>query len=161
MGKNKEGGGNMEEITEEKPEGTELAETHWKWLEGTLHLIYVDAMVHGVKHGREIKEAEMKRREKEINRECHKLNVTHVCVSDIEKPCQKLGYCPYGALVEEYPLMHNKNTLACTPENGAIVRFGRNCPVHYLAEFINEEELKKFQGLFPKPKDAVQEELWK
>ena len=33
----------------------ELAEEHWKWLESLLHKIYVDAMVHGIKHGQEDK----------------------------------------------------------------------------------------------------------
>ena len=27
------------------------AEAHWKWLETWLHLVYVDAMLHGYKHG--------------------------------------------------------------------------------------------------------------
>ena len=30
-----------------------LAEEHWEWLESLLHKIYVDAMVHGIKHGQE------------------------------------------------------------------------------------------------------------
>ncbi len=34
----------------------ELAEAHWKFLESWLHLIYVDALVHGYKHGKEDKE---------------------------------------------------------------------------------------------------------
>lgn len=29
----------------------ELAEQHWEWLESILHKIYVDAMIHGIKHG--------------------------------------------------------------------------------------------------------------
>ena len=36
-------------------EAKELAEAHWEWLETWLHLIYVDAMVHGIKHGQESK----------------------------------------------------------------------------------------------------------
>jgi hypothetical protein len=28
-----------------------LAEDHWEWLEEILHKIYVDAMLHGYKHG--------------------------------------------------------------------------------------------------------------
>ena len=31
----------------------ELAEEHWKWLETLLHKLFVDAMVHGYKHGKE------------------------------------------------------------------------------------------------------------
>ena len=34
-------------------EARELAETHWKWLETLLHKIYVDAFIHGIKHGKE------------------------------------------------------------------------------------------------------------
>ena len=34
-------------------EAREVAEAHWKWFESLLHKIYVDAFLHGVKHGRE------------------------------------------------------------------------------------------------------------
>ena len=34
-------------------ETNHLAEEHWHWLEPLLHKVYVDAMVHGVKHGQE------------------------------------------------------------------------------------------------------------
>lgn len=33
----------------------ELAEAHYKWFESIIHKIYVDAMVHGIKHGQEAK----------------------------------------------------------------------------------------------------------
>jgi len=36
-------------------EARELAEAHWKWLESLLHKVYVDAMIHGIKHGKEDK----------------------------------------------------------------------------------------------------------
>ena len=32
----------------------DLAEEHWEWLESLLHKIYVDAMIHGIKHGQEV-----------------------------------------------------------------------------------------------------------
>ncbi|HUX48488.1 MAG TPA: hypothetical protein VMV76_04870 [Dehalococcoidia bacterium] len=32
-------------------EAKELAEQHWKFLERWLRIVYVDAMVHGIKHG--------------------------------------------------------------------------------------------------------------
>jgi len=32
------------------------------------------------------------------------LNTTNVINPNVEKPCSKLGYCPYGQLVEEFPL---------------------------------------------------------
>ncbi len=34
-----------------KQTARELAEAHWKFLESWLHIIYVDAMLHGYKHG--------------------------------------------------------------------------------------------------------------
>ena len=33
----------------------ELAEAHWAWLETLLHKIFVDAMIHGIKHGEQTK----------------------------------------------------------------------------------------------------------
>jgi len=29
------------------------AEAHWQWLESVLHVLFVDAFVHGFKHGQE------------------------------------------------------------------------------------------------------------
>ncbi len=36
-------------------EARKLAEAHWEWLETLLHKIYVDALIHGIKHGQEDK----------------------------------------------------------------------------------------------------------
>lgn len=36
-----------------------LAESHWEWLEEILHKVYVDAMMHGYKHGEDDKEKEI------------------------------------------------------------------------------------------------------
>lgn len=68
------------------------------------------------------------------------LNTEIVSHPDIEKPCVKLDYCPYGQLVEEFPF--SENELSCTIKNGAIVQFGHDCPVHYHAEFVGEEDTK-------------------
>ena len=38
----------------------ELAEEHWKWVETWLHIVYVDAFVHGYKHGVEDTRGERK-----------------------------------------------------------------------------------------------------
>lgn len=48
---------------------------------------------------------------------------------DIEHPCIKLGWCPYGMLVEEYPF--SDQGLNCKA-------FGHDCPAHYLAEGTSE-----------------------
>ncbi len=34
-------------------EARKLAENHWEWLESLLHKVYVDAFLHGIKHGKE------------------------------------------------------------------------------------------------------------
>jgi hypothetical protein len=39
---------------EQVEEVKKLAEAHWEFLERWLHMIYVDAMIHGVKHGAEL-----------------------------------------------------------------------------------------------------------
>lgn len=36
-------------------EARALAEAHWEFIERWLHMVYVDAMVHGIKHGQENK----------------------------------------------------------------------------------------------------------
>ena len=62
------------------------------------------------------------------------LNTTIVRHPELEKPCGKLDYCPYGQLVEEFPLSSAGNPLSCLTSNGAIIPFGHDCPVHYHAE---------------------------
>lgn len=39
----------------------EIAETHWKWIETWLHIIYVDAFIHGYKHGQEMPKKPIKK----------------------------------------------------------------------------------------------------
>ena len=63
------------------------------------------------------------------------LNTTFVR-NELEKPCIKLQYCPYGGLVEEFPIQEERTKLSCHIKNGAIITFGHNCPVHYLAELV-------------------------
>ena len=41
----------------------ELVEVHWEWLESLLHKVYVDAMIHGIKHGQEIKRKRKRKRD--------------------------------------------------------------------------------------------------
>ena len=71
------------------------------------------------------------------------LNTEIVTHPEIEKPCVKLNYCPYGQLVEEYPFSDIgagiPSPLSCSLENGAVIQFGHDCPVHYHAEFVKEE----------------------
>lgn len=48
-----------------------------------------------------------------------------------EKPCSKLGYCPYGQLVEEFKIRQKRNNISCKT-------FGHDCPMFYHAEEITE-----------------------
>lgn len=81
------------------------------------------------------------------------LNTTIITQPDIEKPCIKLRYCPYGQLVEEYPgyctpeqskkwhipeypNLEFGDKLSCSEKNGSLIVFGHDCPVHYHAEFL-------------------------
>ena len=64
------------------------------------------------------------------------LNTTKVIDSDVEKPCKMLRYCPYGQLVEEFPLASPPTSLSCIPANGGLGRFGHDCPVHYHKEAL-------------------------
>jgi len=52
----------------------------------------------------------------------------------VEKPCHKLGFCPYGQLVEEFPIQHPEITKKGMP----CETFGHDCPVFYLAEPMTE-----------------------
>ena len=46
-------------------------------------------------------------------------------------PCERLDYCPYGRLVEEFP--ETPGELACPV-------FGNHCPVYYHAECVEEKD---------------------
>jgi len=70
----------------------------------------------------------------------HWLNTTTVRHPELLKPCIMLLYCPYGELVEEFPLNSEHNPLSCTHDNGAIIQFGHDCPVHYHAETMQDIE---------------------
>jgi len=73
------------------------------------------------------------------------LNTTIVRYPDIEKPCVKLQYCPYGELVEEFPInydaehnIYDKKSCAYVNNNG-FWQWGHDCPVHYHAELVEGE----------------------
>jgi hypothetical protein len=80
-----------------------------------------------------------KKGEKTMTQKGYWLNTKEPTHPELEKPCIKLGYCPYGQLVEEFPF-HRRSKLSCSNENGAIIQFGHDCPVHYHAEGLDEIE---------------------
>ena len=54
---------------------------------------------------------------------------------EIERPCKYCGYCPYGQLVEEFPI--ERGRFACPV-------FGHDCPVYYHAEpFVDETRINR------------------
>jgi transposase-like protein len=60
------------------------------------------------------------------------LNNKIIIKENVTKPCELCNYCPYGQLVEEYPLRKNSK-YSCE-------LFGHDCPVYYLAEFVEEKK---------------------
>jgi len=79
------------------------------------------------------------------------------------KPCYYLKYCPYGTLVEYYPIESSKDSykdgFLYNWNDGKLVKvkhrkeatrckcFGHDCPVYYQAEsfvdYLTEEERRK------------------
>ena len=50
----------------------------------------------------------------------------------IVKPCKMCGFCPYGQLVEEFPIT-NEEGITC-------LIYHHDCPVFYHAEIFGEDE---------------------
>jgi len=52
---------------------------------------------------------------------------------EVDFPCRTLKYCPYGPLVEEFPLKTKRDKQSCGI-------FGHDCPVFTMAEgFVYED----------------------
>lgn len=60
------------------------------------------------------------------------------------KPCWELKYCPYGPLVEEFPLPEKDDERSCRI-------FGHHCPVFYVAELTETRELRTITRNIPRP----------
>lgn len=61
------------------------------------------------------------------------------------KPCWELKYCPYGPVVEEFPLGDDTDERRCRI-------FGHHCPVFYVAEPLTEtKELRNISRTIPRP----------
>lgn len=48
------------------------------------------------------------------------------------KPCWILGFCPYGILVESFPLLEERNDESCKV-------YGHQCPVFTVGEKLAED----------------------
>jgi hypothetical protein len=65
-------------------------------------------------------------------------------VKAVCKPCWEIKYCPYGPLVEEFPLKE-------TPDDKSCRIFGHDCPVFYVAEPLTEtKELRNVSRSIPR-----------
>ncbi|MFL6351651.1 MAG: hypothetical protein ACJ74Z_07350 [Bryobacteraceae bacterium] len=64
-------------------------------------------------------------------------------VKAVCKPCWELKYCPYGPLVEQFPLQADPDERACRI-------FGHDCPVFHVAEPLTEtRELRNVSRSIP------------
>jgi len=61
------------------------------------------------------------------------------------KPCWELKYCPYGPLVEDFPLKQERDSKSC-------IIFGHDCPVFYVAEpFTETKEFRRVTRHISRP----------
>jgi len=64
-------------------------------------------------------------------------------VKAVCKPCWELKYCPYGILVEDFPLKEERDIYSCRV-------FGHDCPVFSVAEpFTETRDLRKVSRSIP------------
>ena len=54
------------------------------------------------------------------------------------KPCHTCGYCPYGCVVEAFPLKKKSDKVSCKV-------FGHDCPMFYNAEDLSEFGEKRIE----------------
>ncbi|MFX1469822.1 MAG: hypothetical protein ACFFB8_14290 [Promethearchaeota archaeon] len=60
------------------------------------------------------------------------LNTSEIIDKNAKKPCHRLGWCPYGKLIEEFPVREQIDDYSCKV-------FHHNCPIFYLVEYISEK----------------------
>lgn len=65
-------------------------------------------------------------------------------VKAVCKPCWEIKYCPYGPLIEDFPLKRERDTKSCRI-------YGHDCPVFYVAEpFTETKELRNISRDIPR-----------
>lgn len=65
-------------------------------------------------------------------------------VKAVCKPCWEIKYCPYGPLVEDFPLKEKPDDKSCRI-------FGHDCPVYYMAEpFTETKDLRNISRSIPR-----------
>jgi len=63
------------------------------------------------------------------------LNTKQVILKKVIKPCRLCGFCPYGQLVEEFPVKIETDKISCEV-------FGHDCPAFYHSEPFTEAIFK-------------------
>lgn len=72
-----------------------------------------------------------------------KKRVSNNYIKAVCKPCWELKYCPYGSLVEKFPIGENGSDECCRI-------FGHTCPVFYVAEpFTETKEMRNISRNIP------------
>jgi len=65
-------------------------------------------------------------------------------VKAVCKPCWEIKYCPYGPLVEDFPLRYEDDIRSCRI-------YGHDCPVFHIAEpFTETKELRNISRVIPR-----------
>lgn len=72
-------------------------------------------------------------------------------MNDVVHPCRVLGFCPYGSLVEQFPLPDEGKE----DESNVCSVFGHICPVHRVAEPLGEALIEDFDELCMAVQDAI------
>jgi hypothetical protein len=74
------------------------------------------------------------------------------------KPCLELNYCPYGPLVEQFPLPYNtlqdaeEDKMSKTDREKTCTVFGHICPVYFASEpFTETGQLRYVSRHIPRP----------
>ena len=60
------------------------------------------------------------------------LNISEIIDKNAKKPCHRLGWCPYGKLIEEFPIREQFNDFTCKV-------FQHDCPIFYHIEYTSEK----------------------
>ena len=68
---------------------------------------------------------------KKIENQMEYINNKQIVFEHVIKPCLICSFCPYGSIVEYYPITGN--------EKYRCKVFGHNCPVFYQTEIFSEE----------------------
>jgi len=64
------------------------------------------------------------------------------------KPCFSCGHCPYGCMVEAFPLHQGNEELSCPV-------FGHDCPMYYNGEDLSEFGERRIKEVMENVKGTI------